>query len=197
MASSDDEVEVEQQLVSDYYFEHEGEGKQKEIISFSALPIQWNENERTGGCKELIYLRGAADCGLQKIFKPVIAWKFDLINVIPEIFVLSKEKSWIKLQKPRKCYEEIYRTILITVHCLSYAKRNPEATAKSIWDFLSRFFWYVPYFKNFWVSFFFNFFFTGKSIWGSLFRFLGILLTCHNFFVFFLFALIPFLCFFF
>ncbi|KAL9441710.1 hypothetical protein AB3S75_020248 [Citrus x aurantiifolia] len=138
MASSDDEVE--QQLVSDYYFEHEGEGKQKEIISFSALPIQWNENERTGGCKELIYLRGAADCGLQKIFKPVIAWKFDLINVIPEIFVLSKEKSWIKLQKPRKCYEEIYRTILITVHCLSYAKRNPEATAKSIWDFLSRFF---------------------------------------------------------
>lgn len=140
MASSDDEVEVEQQLVSNYYFECEGEDEKKEIISFSVLPVQWNENERTGGYKELIYLRGAADCGLQKIYKPVIAWKFDLTNVIPEILVLSKEKSWIKLQKPRKCYEEICRSILITVHCLSYAKRNLEATEKSIWDFLSRFF---------------------------------------------------------
>lgn len=156
MASSDDEVEVGQQLVSNYYFECEGEDEKKEIISFSVLPVQWNENERTGGYKELIYLRGAADCGLQKIYKPVIAWKFDLTNVIPEILVLSKEKSWIKLQKPRKCYEEICRSILITVHCLSYVKRNLEATEKSIWDFLSRFFRYVPNFKNFWVAFFFS-----------------------------------------
>ncbi|KAJ4725194.1 protein ENHANCED DOWNY MILDEW 2-like [Melia azedarach] len=136
MASSDDEAEIEPESVSNYHFVDERD----EPISFSVLPIQWNEHESTGGDKRHIFLHGFADNGLQKIHKHAIAWKFDLTNVIPDMLVLSKEKHWIKLQKPRKSFEEICRTILITVHCLSYAKRNPEATGKSVWDYLSRVF---------------------------------------------------------
>lgn len=139
MASSDDEAEIEPESVSNYHFVDERD----EPISFSVLPIQWNEHESTGGDKRHIFLHGFADNGLQKIHKHAIAWKFDLTNVIPDMLVLSKEKHWIKLQKPRKSFEEICRTILITVHCLSYAKRNPEATGKSVWDYLSRVFRYI------------------------------------------------------
>ncbi|XP_031286415.1 protein ENHANCED DOWNY MILDEW 2-like isoform X1 [Pistacia vera] len=134
MASSDDESDVGP--VSNYHFVDERD----EPISFSVLPVQWGEDEIASGNKLHIFLHGTADNGLQKIYKRVVAWKFDLTNVTPEVYVLSKEKSWIKLQKPRKSFEEIIRTILITVHCLSYAKRNPEATEKSSWDHLSKIF---------------------------------------------------------
>ncbi|KAL5804012.1 hypothetical protein ACOSQ3_030812 [Xanthoceras sorbifolium] len=134
MASSDDEVEFGPTSVSNYYFEDETD----QPVSFSVLPIQWSENESPIGDKRRVSLRGAADKGLQTIHKDVTAWKFDLNNAIPEISVLSKEKIWIKLLKPRKSFEETIRTILITVHCLSYGKRNPEASGKSFWDHLSR-----------------------------------------------------------
>ncbi|XP_044495102.1 protein ENHANCED DOWNY MILDEW 2-like isoform X2 [Mangifera indica] len=134
MASSDDESEVGP--VSNYNFVDEKD----EPVSFSVLPVQWDEDENATGNKMHIFLDGTADNGLQKIYKRVVGWRFDLTNENPEIYVLSKEKSWIKLQKPRKSFEKIIRTILITVHCLSYAKRNPEATGKSIWDHLSKVF---------------------------------------------------------
>lgn len=136
MASSDDESEVGP--VSNYHFLDEKD----EPVSFSVLPVQWDEDENATGNKMHIFLDGTADNGLQKIYKRVVGWRFDLTNANPEIYVLSKEKSWIKLQKPRKSFEKIIRTILITVHCLSYAKRNPEATGKSIWDHLSKVFRY-------------------------------------------------------
>ncbi|KAK0601886.1 hypothetical protein LWI29_028434 [Acer saccharum] len=134
MASSDDEVDFGPKSVSNYYFEDETD----QPVSFAVLPIQWCENESPVGNKRRISLRGTADKGLQTIHKHVTAWKFDLTNVIPEILVLSKEKNWIKLLKPRKSFEETIRTVLITVHCISYAKRNPEASGKSLWDHLSR-----------------------------------------------------------
>nr|GEW15243.1 hypothetical protein [Tanacetum cinerariifolium] len=40
---------------------------------------------------------------------------------------------WIKLQKPRKSYENMIRTILITVHCLHFFKRKAEASSSSLW----------------------------------------------------------------
>lgn len=139
MASSDDEEEFGPKSVSSYYFEDDKEVK----LSFDVLPIQWSGDESVNGHKKHIYLRGNADNGLQTVHKHVVAWKFDLTNVTPEISVLSKEKSWIKLIKPRKAYEEEFiRTILITVHCLSYAKRNPEATGKVLWNHLSKVFRY-------------------------------------------------------
>ncbi|GLT50941.1 hypothetical protein SLA2020_243960 [Shorea laevis] len=135
MACSDDEEGTLMESVSNYHFEDEKE----EPISFSALPILWSESEAVSATIEQIFLRGTMDNGLLKTHKPVIAWKYDLSNVgKPEILVLTKEKVWIKLQKPRKSYEEVCRTILITVHCLHFVRRNPDLSTKSLWDQLGR-----------------------------------------------------------
>lgn len=142
MASSDDEAEGLPQCVSNYYFEDDND----EPISFSVLPIQWREGECPDRKKEQIFLHGTADNGLQKIYKHVIAWRFDLSNLNPEISVLSKENNWIKLQKPRKSFEDTIRSILITVQCLHFLKKCPETSGKSLWDHLSKVF---RYFSNF------------------------------------------------
>nr|XP_011461090.1 PREDICTED: protein ENHANCED DOWNY MILDEW 2-like isoform X2 [Fragaria vesca subsp. vesca] len=139
MESSDDEAEAVPVSVSNYHF-LDGED---EPISFHVLPIQWSDGgERQEEKKKaaVLFLKGSAD--LEKIYKPVVAWRFDLSNVKPEIAVLSKEGDWIVLQKPRKSYEGIIRTVLITVQCLSYAKRNPEASGKAVWDYLCKAFSY-------------------------------------------------------
>ncbi|KAL6311060.1 hypothetical protein AAG906_011902 [Vitis piasezkii] len=136
MASSDDEGETLPGSVSNYHFVDD----KGEPISFSVLPIQWSKGDNLDSKKEPIFLDGNADNGLQKIYKQVIAWKFDLSDVNPEISVLSKENNWIKLQKPRKSFEDIIRSILITVWCLHSMKKNPETSGKSLWDHLSRVF---------------------------------------------------------
>ncbi|XP_061360952.1 protein ENHANCED DOWNY MILDEW 2 isoform X2 [Gastrolobium bilobum] len=134
MASSDDEGETRPLSVSNYHFEDDRDAP----VSFSVLPIQWSESERLGGKNEKVFLHGFADNGLQKIFMQVIAWKFDISYVKPEISVLSKDGRWIKLQKPRKSYEDIIRTILVTIHFLNLLKKNPDISAKSVWDNLSK-----------------------------------------------------------
>ncbi|KAJ8754933.1 hypothetical protein K2173_015445 [Erythroxylum novogranatense] len=135
MESSDDEVDAVTQSVSNYYFLDD----KNEPISFCSLPIQLTETEGVDDKKRTdIFLHGAVDNGLQKICKEVMAWKFDLTNATPDIFVLTKDNSCIKLGKPRKSFEETIRTALITVQCLHFARRNPEASGKSVWDHLSR-----------------------------------------------------------
>ncbi|KAG2682420.1 hypothetical protein I3760_11G190500 [Carya illinoinensis] len=136
MASSDDEADVLPRCVSNYYFEDD----EDEPISFSVLPIQWREGDIQDCVKEQIFLHGVTDNGLRKIYKHVVAWRFDLSNMNPEILVLSKENNWIKLQKPRKSFEDIIRTIMVTVRCLHFLKKNPEASGKSLWDHLSKVF---------------------------------------------------------
>ncbi|XP_038688579.1 protein ENHANCED DOWNY MILDEW 2 isoform X2 [Tripterygium wilfordii] len=140
MASSDDDSEEEVMEVMNYYFEDD----RGEPFSFYRLPLQCSESDRVEGEKKQVSLRGEADNGLRKIWCQVKAWKFDLLNAVPEISVLSKDKKWIKLGKPRKSYEETsIRTILITLHFIHYVRRNPEASPKSVWDYLSRVFgWY-------------------------------------------------------
>ena len=144
MASSDDEAEALPQSVSNYHFVDEKD----EPVSFSLLPIQWSKDNGLDGKKTQIFLHGTADNGLQKIYKRVIAWKFDLSTVKPMISVLSKENNWIKLQKPRKSFEDIIRSILITVHCLHFVKRNPETSSKSLWNHLSKIFRYLLTYMN-------------------------------------------------
>ncbi|RDY04149.1 Protein ENHANCED DOWNY MILDEW 2 [Mucuna pruriens] len=134
MASSDDEGEAQPLSVANYHFEDD----KGDPVSFSVLPIQWTESESPVGKKMQVFLHGLADNGLQKIFMQVSAWRFDLSYVKPEISVLSKDGRWIKLEKPRKSYEDIMRTILITIHFLSYVKKNPDSSAKSVWDNLSK-----------------------------------------------------------
>ncbi|CAJ1964011.1 unnamed protein product [Sphenostylis stenocarpa] len=134
MTSSDEEAEAQLLSVSNYYFEDDKGAP----VCFSMLPIRWSESESPVGKKMQMFLRGFADNGLQKIFVQVAAWRFDLSYVRPEILVLSNNGKWIKLEKPRKSYEETIRTILITIHFLSYVKRNPDSSAKSAWDYLSK-----------------------------------------------------------
>ncbi|XP_031375535.1 protein ENHANCED DOWNY MILDEW 2-like isoform X2 [Punica granatum] len=140
MDSSDDEAEKRPELVSNYYFlDHDDEP-----ISFSVLPLLWNEqdsvnpHEDSSGPKGGVFLHGSADKGLKAIYREVQAWKIDLNNVSAEISVLSKDNCWFKLQKPRKSYEGTIRNVLITVNCLHYLKRNPESSAKSLWDYMAK-----------------------------------------------------------
>ncbi|XP_062017631.1 protein ENHANCED DOWNY MILDEW 2-like [Rosa rugosa] len=134
MASFDNEAEP--LPVTNYYFEDD----KNEPISFHVLPIEWGKDKRQNGKKEVIYLRGIADNGLQTVHRAVIAWKFDLFSVKPVISVLSKQNKWIVLQRPRKSFEKIIRAILVTLHCLSYVIRNPETSAKSLWEYLANVF---------------------------------------------------------
>ncbi|KAG4923840.1 hypothetical protein JHK87_049380 [Glycine soja] len=135
MASSDDEGEAQPLSVSNYHFEDNKDAP----VCFSVLPIQWSESQSPVGKKMQVFLHGFVDNGLQKFFVQVVAWRFDLSYVRPEILVLSKDGRWIKLEKPRKSYEDtIIRTILITIHFLSYVKKNPDSSAKSVWDNLSK-----------------------------------------------------------
>ncbi|KAK6947010.1 DNA (cytosine-5)-methyltransferase 1, replication foci domain, partial [Dillenia turbinata] len=135
-SSDDDDVEALPESVTNYDFVDERE----EPISFSVLPVQWAEGETFDGGEKQIFLRGITDDGLRKIYKQVIAWKVDLTHVKPEISVLSKDESWIMLQRPRKIFEKIIRSILITVHCLHFIKYHPTASAKLLWDNMSRVF---------------------------------------------------------
>ncbi|XP_021849641.2 protein ENHANCED DOWNY MILDEW 2 [Spinacia oleracea] len=134
MATSDDEVEDLPESVTNYYFVDDGE----EPISFSVLPINWNPSE-TMQCKgRQIYLRGNADGGLDKIYKLVRAWNFDISGVKPEISVLSKDNNWIKLLKPRQSFEEKFiGKVLITVNFLSLVKKHPQWHGKHVWKTLS------------------------------------------------------------
>ncbi|KZV40758.1 hypothetical protein F511_30321 [Dorcoceras hygrometricum] len=136
MASSDDEGETICN-VSEYDFIS---GKD-ESISFTELPIAWNKTGtspfRSLHGKQQIFLQGKTDNGLRKIYKPVIAWKFDLSYEKPEISVLSKDGNWINLLKPRHAFMVIIRSILITVNLLHFAKWKPQGSLKALWDHLT------------------------------------------------------------
>ncbi|XP_073149237.1 protein ENHANCED DOWNY MILDEW 2 isoform X2 [Henckelia pumila] len=136
MASSDDEGETICN-VSEYEFIF---GKD-EPISFTELPVGWNKTGtspfRSLHGKQQIFLQGKTDNGLRKIYKPVIAWKFDLSYAKPQISVLSKDGNWINLLKPRHAFVVIIRSILITVNFLHFAKWNPQASRKALWDHLT------------------------------------------------------------
>ncbi|XP_047340935.1 protein ENHANCED DOWNY MILDEW 2-like [Impatiens glandulifera] len=134
LESSDDESEIILQEVSNYHFV-DGED---EPISFSELPIRWDDKEELDGKQKQIFLKGSGDNGLQPIYRQVLEWKFNISDEKPEISVLAKGIGWITLEKPRKSYEEIIRTIFITLHCLYLVKEDPEISRKSLWDQLSR-----------------------------------------------------------
>ncbi|KAL3636993.1 hypothetical protein CASFOL_019292 [Castilleja foliolosa] len=134
MASSDDEGDMVPKTVSDYEFISGND----EPVSFATLPVEWNKEESREMEKEQIFLSGKTDNGLRKIYKQVIAWKFNLSLEKPEISVLSQEGNWIRLLKPRKPYEDITRTIMITLHFLHFVKRNPQRPEQALWDRLNR-----------------------------------------------------------
>lgn len=130
MASSDEEGEIVPDLVNSYWLENE----KGEFVSFSSLKLLWSISEIECDMEAKVFLRGTTDDGLQKIYKRIIGWRFELSYPQPEISVLSKVKNWIALQRPRKCFESTIRTILVTVYCLHFVKRNPEESRISTWN---------------------------------------------------------------
>ncbi|MQM02790.1 hypothetical protein Taro_035563, partial [Colocasia esculenta] len=135
MASSDDE-ELMPEAVTEYHFVNEKE----EPVCFSLLPVLWSEDESLGVHKDQVFLYGKTDDGLQKVYKQVIAWKAEIEGDSPAISVLSKDKKWLKLLKPRKAYEDTIRKILITLECLLYLKSNPASSDKSVWEHIRKVF---------------------------------------------------------
>lgn len=123
-------------------------------VSFSVLPIQWSGYEEVDGDKTVdVFLLGNVDGGVRRIHKHVTAWRFDLSNAKPEIFVLSVDKTWIKLEEPKKSFEEMVRPILVTLHCLHFVLRRPHTSRRSMWHHLAKTFGYVLNFLVFDVKF--------------------------------------------
>uniref|UniRef100_A0A3Q7IHD5 RFTS domain-containing protein n=1 Tax=Solanum lycopersicum TaxID=4081 RepID=A0A3Q7IHD5_SOLLC len=131
MASSDEEGEIVPNCITNYHFVDSNGG----VASFSILPLQWGEDDKLGALNSEIFLRGTADDGLQPIYKKVLAWRFELSYALPEIHVLSKDKIWIKLLKPRNGYVDTIRSVLITVHFLHFVKKNPEGI---VWNYIEK-----------------------------------------------------------
>lgn len=146
MESSDEEGEIYPDTVTNYYFVNGTE----EPVSFSTLPLQLdNGKSKTElGTAGHLFLRGMVDGGCQQIYKKAVAWKFDLSYVYPELFVLlsASHETWIKLQKPRKSYEGMIRTVLISVHCLHFIKRwnsEEEVSREALWKYVRNTFRWV------------------------------------------------------
>ncbi|KAG0491270.1 hypothetical protein HPP92_004668 [Vanilla planifolia] len=132
MALSEDEEEAVPNSITNYHFED----KDGAPITFSILPLILDDAENAEAPRQQVSVRGTTDGGLQSVFKGVIAWKLSLDEENPQVSVLSKENKWIKLEKPKKSFEECIRPVLITIHLLHLSKKNPEASIKSSWEHL-------------------------------------------------------------
>ncbi|KAG1327307.1 hypothetical protein COCNU_01G012410 [Cocos nucifera] len=133
MSISEEKEEFAPQFIRKYRFVDEN----KTPISFSVLPFWLDGAERPNTSRGRVFLHGIAD-GHQMVYKQVTSWKLGLEGGKPEISVLTKENEWIRPLNPRKSYLETARTIMITVHWLHFIRRNPEASAKSVWEHLSK-----------------------------------------------------------
>lgn len=136
MASSDEEGENFPDSVTDYEFFNQ----ENKHVSFAFLPLLWPKDKPVDNGNLRMFLYGVSDDGLRKIYKKVVAWRYELSYVQPEISVLCAGNLWVKLLKPKHLFETTIRSILIAIHCLHFVKHNVEATKKSIWCHLSRVF---------------------------------------------------------
>ncbi|GLJ27023.1 hypothetical protein SUGI_0529760 [Cryptomeria japonica] len=73
-----------------------------------------------------------------EVIPKAVAWKLNLEEQKPVIYAMIKDKTWIQLQKPRKSYEELIRSFLVSAHFLHFARRNPEASEKAYWEHLRK-----------------------------------------------------------
>ncbi|KAM0876548.1 hypothetical protein ACQ4PT_036097 [Festuca glaucescens] len=129
----DDDVDPGFNVVDKYYFEG-GDGNP---VCFSVLPLKFGEiGEVACLDSKKVDLQGLADNGLLKVHKEAVAWRVGLDYEQPKILVLSSEGKWIELLKPRKCYENTVRSILITVQMLHFVRKWPRKRKTSLLDHL-------------------------------------------------------------
>ncbi|KAK1431111.1 hypothetical protein QVD17_14349 [Tagetes erecta] len=136
MASSDEEGEIVPDIVTNYHVVD----SRGALISFSTLPLHWTDHDDVvdTGDVEVAFLLGAADGGLQSVYKEVIGWKLELSGSELLVYLLSKGKTWIQLQKPRKSYEYVVTSVLIVARCIHFVKRNVLASRDEIWKHLMK-----------------------------------------------------------
>ncbi|KAM0029270.1 putative [histone H3]-lysine(4) N-trimethyltransferase chromatin regulator PHD family [Helianthus debilis subsp. tardiflorus] len=134
MASSDEEGEIVPDFVTNYHFVN----SHNTLISFSLLPLHWSDHDVENGDLQVAFLHGNIHGGLQSVYKEVIGWKLELSYAQPHVCVLSKGKTWINLQKPRKSYECHVKSVLIVADCLHFVRRNAQASQKEILSHLMK-----------------------------------------------------------
>lgn len=141
MDSSDEEGEILPDYVDDYSFVDQSDIP----VNFSILPGKWDdddddgEEDPTGSSRGPVYLRGSTDCGNESVCKLAKAWRFDLFSdECLKIEVFLHGMRWITLHKPAKSYEALVRTTLVTLRCLHFVKRNPEASSDRVWRSLDK-----------------------------------------------------------
>ncbi|XP_074365523.1 uncharacterized protein LOC141706641 [Apium graveolens] len=103
-----------------------------QYVPFSVLPLLWNEDETPGNSNKQIFLCGTAMTG-QKMCTNIIAWRPEISYALPEIYVLTENKLWMQLERPRKSFEEDIMSTLVTVHCLHFLKRHLKADGSALW----------------------------------------------------------------
>ncbi|CAH8337984.1 unnamed protein product [Eruca vesicaria subsp. sativa] len=132
---SDEEGEILPDYVDEYYFVDQSDIP----VNFSVLPTKWDDDkDTTGSSRRTVYLRGNSDCGNEPVCKLAKAWTFDLSEQHAKIEVLLHGMRWITLLKPAKSYEALVRTTLVTLQCLHFVKRNPEASSDDVWNSLHK-----------------------------------------------------------
>ncbi|KAI3702614.1 hypothetical protein L6452_28361 [Arctium lappa] len=140
MASSDEEGEIIPNSLTTYQFLNHTNTP----ISFSILPLlHFSDHHHplnlTGNSPSPpVYLLGTSDEGLQSVHKQVIGWKLQLSYVIPQVYVLSKGKTWILIRKPKRSYEDVVKNVLVVIHCLHFLKRNLGANGGGILSYLMK-----------------------------------------------------------
>ncbi|KAK1348687.1 DNMT1-RFD domain-containing protein [Heracleum sosnowskyi] len=129
--------EEEGEIIPDCVINYYTVGGNNQLVPFSVLPLVWSEDETPGNSDTHIFLCGTAVTG-QKMYKKIIAWRPEISYALPMIYVLSKKKLWMQLQRPGRSFEDDIMSTLITVHCLHFLKWNLKADGSALWTHLHK-----------------------------------------------------------
>ena len=92
-ASSDDDIEIKHESVSNYWLVSGDETP----VSFSVLPYSFEDDEKVVPGME-IYLRGTSDKGMC-LYVRALSWKLELSGEMKPTFHLRTEKYWYVTMK--------------------------------------------------------------------------------------------------
>ncbi|XP_019095523.1 PREDICTED: protein ENHANCED DOWNY MILDEW 2-like isoform X1 [Camelina sativa] len=135
MEWSDEEGEILPDSIDEYYFVDQSETP----VNFCVVPLKWHSVDSYDISGSSVFLRGNTDCGDQSFCKLVQGWNFDLsVDEHPKIEVLLHGMHWVTLQSPKKSYETLVRTTLVSLQFLHFVKRNPDALRDDVWTCLQK-----------------------------------------------------------
>lgn len=135
MEWSEEEGEILPDSIDEYYFVDQSDIP----VKFCVVPLKWHSVDSIDSLGLRVLLRGITDCGDESFCKLVQGWNFDLsVDERPKIEVLLHGMHWITLQNPRKSYETLIRTTLVSLQFLHFVKRNPDVSRDDVWNSLQK-----------------------------------------------------------